>query len=701
MSHNPGPLSTSGAKAPEAAPSASGPSETLSPNQQAESNKAVSAARAHHHRAHVRSAAAPAPIEPEGLGPWARAALHLQQMGLSPIPLVYRHKHPLVHAWTAISIRTRAELELRFPSRGRGNIGIRLGSAGWWPSETHAIVDVDIDSNELLARADGVLPQTPWVFGRVARPRSHRLYLVRIDTGATVKPRRWTSNVGLGCLAELRGDGQQTMAPGSVHPDGSAVVWQPEDGDMGQLARGPAQVELETLVDALTQLTGQLPDGEGGNGVPATTPPPGPRPLPARSRAWVVGVLGSQARRVRAAEPGKRNCTLFVAALNIGSLAEWGLMDRAIGGRALVFAAEGAGLPRHEATATVESGFRAAAKQPVPLDEIGGGWRGEQRVPYPPSPPGTQGLWCSPESPPPLPPQPLQLATFEEIDSRPLEWLWHGVLPLGKLVCLCGEPGLGKSFVVADIAARVSRGLEGREPSGVIILNAEDDPADTTRPRLEAAGDEGADLSRVMCVRVTPSLPPRPPARPGAADSCSEESASCSPSARANAPDTDSSEQESVAPGGSEENPPAPHFDLAMWETLDATLAANPQVRLVCIDPVSAFFPDHRDSHKQSDVRRVLAPLTRIAQQRNATVLLIAHLNKDSAMSDVHRVSGSTALAAACRAVWIVKRVGKEEDGAPAQERSMTPAKLNLAPDACSLRFRVVNGRRGPRVEWE
>jgi hypothetical protein len=39
-----------------------------------------------------------------------------------------------------------------------------------------------------------------------------------------------------------------------------------------------------------------------------------------------------------------------------------------------------------------------------------------------------------------------------------LEWLWPGRIPLGKLTLLAGDPGLGKSFVTLDIAARVSRG---------------------------------------------------------------------------------------------------------------------------------------------------------------------------------------------------------------------------------------------------
>ncbi len=39
-----------------------------------------------------------------------------------------------------------------------------------------------------------------------------------------------------------------------------------------------------------------------------------------------------------------------------------------------------------------------------------------------------------------------------------LAWLWPGRIPLGKLTLLAGDPGLGKSFVTLDMAARVSIG---------------------------------------------------------------------------------------------------------------------------------------------------------------------------------------------------------------------------------------------------
>jgi predicted ATP-dependent serine protease len=45
---------------------------------------------------------------------------------------------------------------------------------------------------------------------------------------------------------------------------------------------------------------------------------------------------------------------------------------------------------------------------------------------------------------------------------RLVGWLWNGVVPIGKLMLIAGEPGVGKSLVTLDLAARVANG--GRFP---------------------------------------------------------------------------------------------------------------------------------------------------------------------------------------------------------------------------------------------
>src|SRR5688572_8876390 len=45
----------------------------------------------------------------------------------------------------------------------------------------------------------------------------------------------------------------------------------------------------------------------------------------------------------------------------------------------------------------------------------------------------------------------------EQIQPRPLPWLWPQWIPAGALTLLVADPGVGKSLLAADLAARLSR----------------------------------------------------------------------------------------------------------------------------------------------------------------------------------------------------------------------------------------------------
>ena len=242
-----------------------------------------------------------------------------------------------------------------------------------------------------------------------------------------------------------------------------------------------------------------------------------------------------------------------------------------------------------------------------------------------------------------------------DIEREELAWLWPGRFPLGKLSLLAGDPGLGKSLIAVALAAAVSRGArwpieaEGTAPLGdAVLISAEDEAADTIRPRLEAAG---ADLGRVHVLD-------------GIRD---------------------------VDPQGRPYERPWTLFDLP---ALDDALAGLPECKLLVIDPVSAFLAG-TDSHKNSDVRAVLAPLAELVSRRRVAVVAVSHLNK-SAGPAAYRTSGSIAFTAASRAVYAV---GK--DKADPSRRLVVPIKANLAPDASGLAYRVRTQGGAPVVEWE
>ena len=96
------------------------------------------------------------------------------------------------------------------------------------------------------------------------------------------------------------------------------------------------------------------------------------------------------------------------------------------------------------------------------------------------------------------------IITLSTVTPQPIEWLWRPHFALGKLSVLAGHPGLGKSLVTMDMAAHVSTGRKSIDgsacPKGsVVLVSGEDDPGDTLRPRLDAAG---ADVTKVHYLRA-------------------------------------------------------------------------------------------------------------------------------------------------------------------------------------------------------
>ena len=86
-------------------------------------------------------------------------------------------------------------------------------------------------------------------------------------------------------------------------------------------------------------------------------------------------------------------------------------------------------------------------------------------------------------------------ALLSDIASEQLHWLWEKRIPRGKLTTLDGDPGLGKSLLTLDLAARITTGRS--MPDGtpgvkgnVVLIAPEDDANDTIKPRIEAAGGD-------------------------------------------------------------------------------------------------------------------------------------------------------------------------------------------------------------------
>ena len=243
---------------------------------------------------------------------------------------------------------------------------------------------------------------------------------------------------------------------------------------------------------------------------------------------------------------------------------------------------------------------------------------------------------------------------LSDVQEQQVEWLWPNRIPLGKLTLLAGDPGLGKSFVTVDMAARVSTGngwpdsFEQRQPIGsVILFNCEDDIADTVLPRLNRAGGDPSKVIALQGVTIIDAV-------------------------------TGQRRQHGFS------------LDADLSKLIEV-LEENRDVRLVVIDPVSAYC-GATDSHKNADIRAMLAPMADMASKYRVAIVMVTHLSKGSGGKAVYRAMGSLAFAAAARAVWHVAK-DHEDD----KRRLILLAKINISEEATGLAYRLQDGA----VCWE
>ena len=242
-----------------------------------------------------------------------------------------------------------------------------------------------------------------------------------------------------------------------------------------------------------------------------------------------------------------------------------------------------------------------------------------------------------------------------DVQPECLSWLWPGRLAFGKLHVLDGDPGLGKSLITVDWAARLTTGRpmpgDGHAlvpPSGVLFVAGEDGLGDTVRPRLEAAG---ADLTRCHAMPVIALA--------------------------------DGGERAFALPGD------VPELERAVNAY---------GVRLVVIDPLTAHLEEGLNAYKDQDVRRAFLPLQQMADRTGVAVVVVRHLTKASGPPALMRGGGSVAIVAAARVGLIVG-----EDPDDPERRVLAVTETNIAKRAPSLAFRVTpppTDDAAPGVEW-
>ena len=236
----------------------------------------------------------------------------------------------------------------------------------------------------------------------------------------------------------------------------------------------------------------------------------------------------------------------------------------------------------------------------------------------------------------------LKLINMEQVEIEKIDWLLYPFIPFGKVTIVQGDPGEGKTTMVLQIIAKLTKGeavlpsgsdepaLEEKtmdlEPVNVIYQTAEDGLGDTIKPRLLSAG---ADCSRVMVI--------------------------------------DDNDQALTM------------MDARLKEAIIRTKA-----RLVVLDPIQGFLGAAVDMHRANEIRPLMKRIAVLAEKYHCAIILIGHMNKNSNGKSSYRGLGSIDFQAAARSVLIVGRIKDEPE-----IRVVCHVKSSLAPEGKSVAFRL------------
>ena len=226
----------------------------------------------------------------------------------------------------------------------------------------------------------------------------------------------------------------------------------------------------------------------------------------------------------------------------------------------------------------------------------------------------------------------FQYEYLSSVNQREVEWLWYPYIPYGKITILQGDPGEGKSTFMLNIAALLTQGKAMPDgypilkPQKVVYQTAEDNIADTVKPRLIAAG---ADCNKVSYIV--------------------------------------------------DDNAPLTFEDPRLERIINET-----EARLLILDPLQAYLSQDSDILSAGRMRQQLRKVADIAEKTKCAVVIIGHMNKSRGNKNLYRGLGSIDITAIARSVLMITR-----DHVDIYRRYMFPVKTSLAPEGLPIAFQL------------
>ena len=229
----------------------------------------------------------------------------------------------------------------------------------------------------------------------------------------------------------------------------------------------------------------------------------------------------------------------------------------------------------------------------------------------------------------------LKIINMSDVESKEISWLWYPFIPYGKLKIIQGDPGEGKTTLVLNIAAVLSKGqgldehMNPEQPLHIIYQTAEDGLADTVKPRLEKAQ---ADCNNIFVIDET-------------------------------------------------------DVSLSMLDERIEQAILKEKAKLMILDPIQAYLGAKMDMNRANEARDMTKHLGQVAERTGCAIVLIGHMNKNAGGKVAYRGMGSIDFFAVARSVLLVGRVKGQEN-----RRAMIQIKNNLAERGHAKSFVLTDG---------